>query len=118
LAILFIAAGGRIIASTMAHSAAVAPAPLAIDLQVQAGKTTIESLIRILGEPVRRTAAIGPGRVEVLCYPVERVEAAVASLPMPHIDRHVNAGEGSASSGRRMCFEITDGIVTRRWLEP
>lgn len=118
LSLLFIAAGGRIIGSTVAQTRRPAEEPAAaIDRQVQAGRNTLESLLRILGEPSRRAAMPGPGRVEVLRFPIEQVERAATSLPLPRIDGAEPAAPSSAS-GREMCFEVSDGIVVRRWIEP
>lgn len=109
-AFLFTAAGCLISTSNSVNESGVRVGGSTLR-QIELGVTTEQWLVAALGQPTSRSAVRGPGNVEFLCYSHERVKQSRGKLFL------LFSGSSSKVDRSRTCFEITDGVVTRYWVE-
>lgn len=79
--------------------------------EIELGRTTESWLLAVLGEPTARTPVEGCPDQQVLRYDYVRSEASGGTILF------LFAGGSRHSTSSRAYFEITNGVVTRYWME-
>jgi outer membrane protein assembly factor BamE (lipoprotein component of BamABCDE complex) len=106
-----VTAGGCLVvseSSSYERGVKVSQATLA---QVEPGITTEAWVLATLGEPTARTEVEGRENVSILVYRHQRHQSSGGAVFL------LFAGEQEHTTKSTAYFEITDGIVTRHWVE-
>ncbi|SRR5690554_1008629 len=109
-AFLFCAAGCLITSHKATHESGIEVGRGTLR-QIEPGKTTEQWLLAALGEPTSRAIVRGPDDVHILGYSHEKMKKSRGSLFL------LFSGSSKKIDKRTTYFEITNGVVTRYWVE-
>ncbi len=104
------ASGCLVISGSSSHETGVRVSQHTL-AQIDPGTTTESWILATLGEPTERTKVDGRENVEILIYRHRRHESSGSAVFL------IFAGGKEHTTKSTAYFEITDGIVTRHWIE-